>query len=215
MVWRSLIVAVNDIAHKWINLVCPVATAERAVIVDRFCIRCVFLKDGSALHNSWVARIRPMAQIWACRAQFVKKLRYVQPGSTQLRIEIQASGISVHSQKLGYTAFSRSPHTGREKFATGPIFVIANRLTDDGRALRARESLPSTNASCRQGRQCRHPHGQTARSDTAQPWAPRHPPASCSRPPELQCHPCRGPGTLGLSATATRGLADQGYAIPV
>ena len=45
------------------------------------------------------------------------------PVWTQLLVEIRASGSPVHNQKLGYTAFSGSSHTGREKFATGPIIV--------------------------------------------------------------------------------------------
>src|SRR5689334_19089701 len=58
-----------------------------------------------------------------------------------------------HNQKLGYTAFPHSPHTGREKFATGPtkmanLFLIAYRFAlkdrpvDLGNPLRHGRTVP-------------------------------------------------------------------------
>ena len=60
----------------------------------------------------------PVAKFF--RARFVRELRSAEPVSTQLSIEFWPSESPAHNQKLGHAAFSRSSHTGRKNFATGP-----------------------------------------------------------------------------------------------
>jgi hypothetical protein len=60
----------------------------------------------------------PVAKFF--RARFKAELLSAEPVSIQLLVEIWASRSPAHNQKLGHAALSRSRHTGREKFATGP-----------------------------------------------------------------------------------------------
>src|SRR3954462_15057636 len=60
----------------------------------------------------------PVAKLF--RARVVTELRSAEPAFAQLPVETQPSEIPISNHKLGRNAFSRSSHTGREKFATGP-----------------------------------------------------------------------------------------------
>src|SRR5689334_10150552 len=68
----------------------------------------------------------PVAKFF--RARFATELRSAEPILTQLWVEIQSSESPIRNHKLGHPALSRSWHTGREKFATGP----ARRRTPTG-----------------------------------------------------------------------------------
>ena len=68
-----------------------------------------------------MAKNGPVAKFF--RTRFFRELRFVGLVLTQLKIEIRASKNPIHNQQLAHTAFSRSSHTGQEKFATGPTTV--------------------------------------------------------------------------------------------
>src|SRR3954447_16206387 len=55
------------------------------------------------------------------RTRFVTELRSATPVWRRLRVELWAYEPSNNNQRLGHSAFSRSSHNRRKKFATGPI----------------------------------------------------------------------------------------------
>ena len=61
----------------------------------------------------------PVAKFF--RARFVRELRSAEPASTRSEVGIRPPEIPVRNQKLCHPALSRGSHTGREKFATGPL----------------------------------------------------------------------------------------------
>src|SRR4051812_14357135 len=65
------------------------------------------------------ARHGPVAKFF--RARSVGELRSAELAPTQSWVEIRSPETPVYNQKLDRTAFSCSSHTGREKFATGPV----------------------------------------------------------------------------------------------
>src|SRR4051794_23662136 len=75
-----------------------------------------------ALTRAGCTRLGPVTKFF--RARFSREFRSAEPVSAQLWIEMRASGSPIHNQKLGRPAFSRRSHTGRKRFATGPLVVI-------------------------------------------------------------------------------------------
>jgi hypothetical protein len=65
------------------------------------------------------AILGPVAKFF--RAEFARELRSAEPAIMQSKVETRSSEILTNNQKLGRAVFSRSSHTGREKFATGPL----------------------------------------------------------------------------------------------
>ena len=57
-------------------------------------------------------------------ARFVSGLRFAEPASAQPEVESPPSEIQTRNQKLSCATFSRSWHTARKKFATGPGRVV-------------------------------------------------------------------------------------------
>ena len=54
-------------------------------------------------------------------ARFVRELRSTEPASRRPEVGMRWPEIPFRNQKLGHSTLSRGAHTGREKFATGPL----------------------------------------------------------------------------------------------